>query len=114
MTADASPDVDPVACRNLWADVLRRALADAVTTGHFTAGLSMSPDAKAKHQGWVGGKDFRAVCALAGFEPEPVLACYRRAMSGGDEARQTLIVKLYGARDEARRGRASHRFGRTA
>ena len=111
---DRNADVDPVACRNLWEDVLRRALADAVTTGGCAAGLSMSRGVQASHQRWLGSRDFRIVCALVGLEPEAVLAVYHRAMAGGEEARHALVVKLYGARDEARRGQAGHRFGRAA
>mgnify|MGYP000377288031 CR=1 FL=1 len=108
------PDANPQACRALWADVLRRALADAVTVGNSASGLSLSPAYKASSKNWIGGRDFRIVCALAGVEPCSVEAVYRRVMAGGEDARLEFVVALYGAVGGSRRGKAGHKFGRIA
>jgi hypothetical protein len=50
------------ACEKLWATVLEYGLADAQHQGDT---------------GWLGTRDFRTVCALAGLDPEAVIEAFR-------------------------------------
>ena len=62
------PHVDPLACRALWASVLLTALRD-LCKPHPRA-----PE-RAAVERWVGtwpGRDFRAVCTMAGLDPRVV------------------------------------------
>jgi hypothetical protein len=64
---------EAAACRRMWADVLRCALGD-ICRAVMDAPVRQSrrnEGAPARFS-WIGGKDFRIICALAGFEPDAI------------------------------------------
>lgn len=83
--------------RQLWVQVILQALEDVAWTvpereprAHRTRYASQDwrhrerrelSLARRRAEVWVGGKDFREVCSLAGFEPEPVEALFRKAIA---------------------------------
>lgn len=76
---DGDP-ADAQACRDLWACVLatclRGALRDA--TGRRERGNFLNVNT-AVGKGWIGGRDFHIVCALAGLDAAAVRAAVARA-----------------------------------
>lgn len=86
---------EAAACRRLWADVLRRALGDICREvisnptirprrdGGLTAGLA-----------WIGGKEFRIVATLAGFDPAAIFERVR-PMLGSAETALILYGRLF-------------------
>lgn len=59
---------------SLWRAVLAQAVADAYYEGESISGL----DGRDLAREWFrfGGRDFRLVCDLAGFDPDAVQHCY--------------------------------------
>ena len=73
-----TPDLTEDVCRDLWCAVLFQQLHDAM----MIRPTSMATPARireARH--WFGGRDFRAVCALAGLDDDMVLGGYRKRLS---------------------------------
>lgn len=100
-------NADP--CRALWGMALIRALADAVTPNPIRqshqSGSRVCTMAQREAQDWIGGRDFRVICGLAGLEPEPVAEWYERVMAGGDAARAEALKSLTGHDDHSLRGK---------
>lgn len=65
------------ACRALWCDVLRNALLDELARGDAAAKKGHPPEHDVH---WLGSRDFRMVCALAGVDAAAVEAQVRRML----------------------------------
>lgn len=64
---------DPSPERRLWASVLMRALDDAIG---LAEGIYWRLEMN-RALNWIGSKDFREVCSLAGVEPDAVSERFR-------------------------------------
>lgn len=65
---------DTTVMRQMWGEVLQRALDDAFgAVVGSTSGHTAEAERK-RARDWIGTRDFREVCELAGIEPEAVLA----------------------------------------
>ena len=76
-------------CRALWCAVIMRAAADiaAPEPAKRVNGNDMNGREWRQARDWIGSRDFREVCALAGLEPEPVEAWLRSLMASGARRR---------------------------
>lgn len=79
----AGTDPDAAAARNLWGAVLLEAVSDC-----------LRPRASAGEIAWLGGANFRMVCALAGFEPDFVHDRVRQALARDDAGRRAFVAGL--------------------
>lgn len=62
--------------RGMWGEVLMRGMADA--TASLTATVCQCElQARREARLWVGSRDFKEVCELAGLDPEAVLGKFR-------------------------------------
>lgn len=94
--------------RALWQSVVNRAIIDAlwprpkVTNDNGHGGIVCEHD-KHKARSWIGSRDFRHVCSLAGYDPafvesrvRPLLEdpeaakVFVRRLSGGESSRRVL------------------------
>lgn len=75
--------LDAVACRHLWAAVLTQCLKDALQP----QGPSHTKRSDTwRAEAWIGSRDFRMVCDLAGIPAEACEAWARREMAAGGSA----------------------------
>ena len=82
---EAETDVDPRACRTLWAAVLMNEWACV-----FTPRAIMDDEHdRARAKKWFGGKDFQMVCTLAGVEPEFIMRRFKDAVAAQDRTEAT-------------------------
>lgn len=79
------PDHSHTPYRALFASVLICGMNDAA--GHVLAvcgggrvNENVTATIQRQAQAWLGSKDFREVCELAGFEPDAVLKAYHRGV----------------------------------
>lgn len=79
----AGTDPDAAAARNLWGAVLLEAVSDC-----------LRPRASAGEIAWLGGANFRMVCALAGFDPDFIHDRVRQAIDSGPGARRAFVSGL--------------------
>lgn len=65
------------ACRQLWCAVLAQAARDLLQPSTGSEGVGARNAAERSVELWIGGKDFRIVCALAGQDASVVAARLR-------------------------------------
>ena len=82
LMADAGGEIDPRACRTLWAAVLMNEWACVFTP---RAVMDDQHD-RARAQKWFGGKDFQMVCALAGADSDFIMRRFREALAARSSA----------------------------
>ena len=78
---------DPIGaarCRQVWCNVVLQAAADILTVPKIEPGFSAYRPSTVEHWqavSWLGSRDFRLVCALAGLEPSAVEQGLRRRLA---------------------------------
>ncbi len=110
----AVADVDPSACRALWAEVLRHQWL--LVFEPLGADTEIE---QRRARTWFGSRDFRMICDFAGVDPVAVLARFRARVAVMDrdgktvERKQSVACKGKGARLEVRRReiKAMHEAG---
>lgn len=82
--------------RELWGTILLRLIADALwpTTSLHNNGSGVTALDQHSARQWLGGNDFRIVCALAGFEPECVIGRVRPLVDATAAEREAFLDKL--------------------
>lgn len=69
---------DPAACAELWCAVLWVSLTDVAEEERYGTSKRLANAGRGASKHWVGSRDFRMVCALAGLDPDAVEQAVRR------------------------------------
>jgi hypothetical protein len=87
--------------RELWGAVLTRGLLDAMwpspvrSQAHGSvSGVTVLHQRQARD--WIGGRNFRTVCSLAGFDPDSIAERAQRLVDAPPEARHAFISGIHG------------------
>lgn len=73
----ADPVLEAARCRSLWQEVLLQGLRDLLNPTSIEV-VREQP----KWRSWIGSRDFREVCDLAGVDPEATAATFKRVAEG--------------------------------
>lgn len=81
--------IDAHNSQHLWQCVLLQAARDLLTLKTRADGVS-GPAASDQHytKMWIGSRDFREVCQLAGFDPSRVERAFRKRLTEKDAGRK--------------------------
>lgn len=91
--------------RRLWCAVIAQAINDLSLTA------SDNRFASRYARDWIGSRDFREVCLLAGVDAEAVKAGIERAIAEGRKLHHTNDETISDRRRAERRGRSRERGG---
>ncbi len=78
------------ACRRIWTNVLLQAARDLLTlkVRHSDAVSGVGVLEHAQAQSWIGSRDFREVCTLAGYDPTRIERAFRARLADKDASRR--------------------------
>ena len=95
--------MDVTAERRLWCAVVNQAVTEALWPRPIKNGGSSGISHLDKHlaRRWLGSRDFRLVCSLAGYDPDFIMDAISPIL-GDTKAGERFIVRLNG---RIRRGR---------
>jgi hypothetical protein len=79
----AALEIEARICRQIWVNVLLQAARDLLTDAKHHANGVGGTTGLQKHQttSWIGSRDFREVCQLAGYDPTRVERAFRRRLT---------------------------------
>lgn len=85
--------------RALWQSVVNRALVDALWPAPYAGhlhGSGVAIEQKDEARRWIGSRNFRRVCWLAGYDPQFILDRVRPLLTD-DAAAARFVQAVYGS-----------------